>query len=256
MKILVSLSSYGDKNLHLLDSVIDEYRSYKKYNITIEVHCTVPLPRTDITQIIHKDPLTTSLFHRKDFIREKSNYDLFLFSEYDMLIKEAVIDTYLKYDKALPIDTCLGFIRYENTPEDIKYLIDLWLNIPGYSYIKNNKVMVNDKQYFTLTNVHQACYLLTREKLQYIISNTQYDFDNLNGLGVETSSSGIFRDWEYGPTGIIQKVLPLDVIDLRNCFIHHMPDCHCNTPGVNATPEVFRSNTVTLNKLFEDLNLN
>lgn len=254
MKLLVSLSSYGDKNLHLLNSVIDEYKSYKKYDVAIEVHCTVPLPRTDINQIVHDNPPTTSLFHRKDFIENRHDYDLFLFGEYDMLIKESAIDTYLKYDKTLPLNTCVGFIRYENTPEDLKYLIDLWL-IPGYNYIRNNNITIQDHSYFSVTNVHQACYLLTKEKLQYIIDNTQYDFDNLNGLGVETASSGIFADWEYGPAGVVQKVIPLNAEDIANCLVHHMPDCHCNAPGVNAAPEVFRSNTVTLDRLITDLNL-
>jgi len=254
MKILISLSSYGDKNLHLLNSVIDEYKSYKKYDVTIEVHCTVQLPRTDINQIVHDNPPTTSLFHRKDFITSRYDYDLYLFGEYDMLIKESAIDIYLKYDKTLPINTCIGFIRYENTPEDLKYLIDLWL-IPGYNYIQSSSIVIQDHKYFSVTNVHQACYLLTKEKLQYVIDNTHYDFDNLNGLGVETSSSGIFADWEYGPGGAMQKVMPMDAEDLVNCLIHHMPDCHCNAPGVNATPEVFRSTTVTLDRLITDLNL-
>jgi hypothetical protein len=254
MKILVSLSSYGDKNLHLLNSVIDEYKSYKKYDVAIEVHCTVPLPRTDINQIIHDNPPTTSLFHRKDFIRDRYDYDLFLFGEYDMLIRESAIDTYLEHDKTLPTDTCIGFIRYENTPENLKYLIDLW-SIPGYNYIRNNNILIQDRKYFSVTNVHQACYLLTKEKLQYVIDNTDYDYRNLNGLGVETSSSGIFADWEYGPRGVMQKVMPIDIEDLANCLIHHMPDCHCNAPGVNADPITFRSTTITEEQLFLDLNL-
>jgi hypothetical protein len=116
-------------------------------------------------------------------------------------------------------------------------------------------VSINDKDYFTLTNVHQACYILTKKKLQYVIDNTQYDFDNLNGLGVETSSSGIFTNWSHGPQGIIQKVLPLNLKDLSNCFIHHTPDCHCNAPGVNTDPTTFRNNTVTKDQLLVDLNL-
>jgi hypothetical protein len=125
MKLLVSLSSYGDKNLQYLNHVIDVYKSYKKYDVTIDVHCTVKLNRDDVNEIVHDNPETTCLFHRQDFIRERDNFDLFLFAEYDMLIQEHCIDIFLKYDKLLLIDHCLGFIRYENTPEGIPYLIDL-----------------------------------------------------------------------------------------------------------------------------------
>jgi hypothetical protein len=255
MKLLVSLSSYGDKNLHLMNQVIDTYKSFKKYEVNIDVHCTVPVNRSDINEIVHTNPPTTCLFHRKDFIHKQEDYDLFIFAEYDMLIKEECIDTYVKYDKILPEDYSLGFIRYENTPENDQYLIDLWQNIPNYNYIEDRSLKVNGVDYFTLNNVHQACYVLTQSKLKYVIKNTQYDVDSLQGHGPELASSGIFSKWPIGPRGIINKVLPLNFDDLNNCFIHHMADCHCNPPGVNSDPMTFRSNTVTKSSLFTDLKI-
>jgi len=252
MKLLVSLSSYGNKNLHYLEKVVDNFLSFKKYDVTVQVHCTVPISRTDIIQTVHDSPETTALFHRQDFIREKSNYDLFLFAEYDMLITENVVDNYLHYSKNLPLEYCPGFIRYENTPEGTKYLIDLWLT---YSYIEENILTIQEIDYFTLTNVHQASYLLTREKLKYLISTTEFNFTTLNGLGVETASSGIFTDWPFGPQGKLKKVVPKNKHAIENSLIHHMADCHCNLPGVNSSPEVFRQSTVTLEKLLNDLDL-
>lgn len=255
MKLLISLSSYGDKNLEYLHCVIDTFKSYKKYDVTIDVHCTVPIERTDVNQIVHDNPPTTCLFHRTDFIQQQDNYDLFLFAEYDMMIKEHCIDTFLKYDKQLPIDHCLGFIRYENTPEGISYLIDLWKNLAGYNYIRDYNININNINYFSLTNVHQACYVLTKDKLKYVIENTNFNIDTLNDNGPELSSSGIFCHWPIGPAGIINKVLPLDKNDLEKCFIHHMADCHCNPPGVNTDHITFRNNTITKGLLFENLNL-
>jgi hypothetical protein len=255
MKILISLSSYGDKNLHLLNHVIDVYKSYQKYDVTIDVHCTVSLERNDINQIVHDNPETTSLFHRRDFIQEQDNYDLFLFAEYDMLIQEHCIDIFLKYDKLLPIDHCLGFIRYENTPEGIPYLIDLWKNIPGYHYIYDDNIEIKNNKYFSLSNVHQACYILPKNKLKYIINHSNFDIQTLNTHGPELSSSGIFQRWPIGPHGLINKVLPLNREDLEKCFIHHMADCHCNPPGVNSDHITFRNNTVTKDLLFENLSL-
>lgn len=255
MKLLISLSSYGDKNLEYLHHVIDTFKSYQKYDVTIDVHCTTPIDRTDINQIVHDNPSTTCLFHRADFIREQDNYDLFLFAEYDMMIKEHCIDTFLKYDTQLPIDHCLGFIRYENTPEGIEYLIDLWKNIAGYNYIRDHNININDINYFSLTNVHQACYILTKDKLKHVIKNTNFNIESLEGNGPELSSSGIFKYWPIGPAGIINKVLPLNRIDLEKCFIHHMADCHCNPPGVNTDHVTFRNNTISKDLLYNNLNL-
>jgi hypothetical protein len=255
MKILVSMASYGSKNLDLLNKVIDEYKSYKKYDVTINIHCTVPLKRDDVNFIVYDNPKTTIFFHRDDFIQNQDKYDLFLFGEYDMLIKESTIDTYIEYDKHLPIDYCPGFIRYENTPENIKYLIDLWLNISSYHYIKDRLLSINEINYFTLTNVHQAAFLLSKEKLHYIIQNTEFMIQNTDGLWLETSSSGIFSSWQNGPRGIINKVIPLNKKAIQNLLIHHTADCHCNPPGVNHHPMVFRSNTVTENQLLDYLDL-
>lgn len=255
MKILISLSSYGSKNLQYLNQVLDVYKSYKNYNVTIDVHCTVPLERNDINQIIHDNPDTTCLFHRQDFIREQDNYDLFLFAEYDMLIQEHCIDTFIKYDKLLPFDYCLGFIRYENTPEGVPYLIDLWKNIIGYNYIHDNNIKIQNNKYFSLSNVHQACYILPKNKLKYIIEHTNFNIESLNGYGPELASSGIFQRWPIGPNGLINKVFPFNQDDLEKCFIHHMADCHCNPPGVNSDYITFRNNTITKDLLFENLSL-
>ena len=255
MKLLVSLSSYGDKNLQYLNHVIDVYKSYKKYDVTIDVHCTVKLNRDDVNEIVHDNPETTCLFHRQDFIRERDNFDLFLFAEYDMLIQEFCVDTFLKHDTLLPIDYCLGFIRYENTPDQIQYLIDLWKNISGYDYIQNYNIALSGNEYFSLTNVHQASYILTRDKLKYVIENTDYNISSLDSNGPELASSGIFKHWPIGPAGTINKVLPINRDDLEKCFIHHMADCHCNPPGVNADHITFRNNTITKGLLFENLNI-
>lgn len=254
MKILVSLSSYGSKNLHLLNSVIDEYKLYKKYDVTVEVHCTVPLPRTDVNQIIHNNPPTTCLFHREDFIREQDKYDLYLFSEYDILIKESAIDTYLKYDNQLPIDYCMGFIRFEYGPDNTKYFIDWWL-VPEYNYIESSSLVIQGVEYFTVTNPHQACYLLTKDKLKYAIENSNFNLTSLDELGIESSSSTVFSNWSAGPRGVIKKVYPKVKSDLENSLVHHTPNYHVDGVGVNNTPEEYRNTSVSLDKLYQNFNL-
>lgn len=254
MRLLVSLSSYGS-NRTFIKKVVDVFKAYNKYEVDIIVHCTVSTGIPGVKEFLHDNPPTTSLFHRQDFIQQKDNYDLFLFAEHDMVIKEESIDVYLKHDAQLPINYVLGFIRYETVPESVDYLIDLWLNIPNYSYLKATNVEINDNKYFVLDNVHQACYMLTKSKLNYVITNTQYDYRELDGLGVESASSTLFTGWPLGPRGILNKVLPLDRDDLEKCFIHHSQNNHCNFPGVNSAPEVFRTNVLTKQMLFEDLKI-
>lgn len=254
MKVLVSIATYGTKNVQYLNRVIDEYKSYKNYTVDITVHGTVNLDRTDVNFVYHENPKNTVYFHRQEFIDKQDDYDLYIFTEDDMLIKESNVDVYMKYDRQLPLNHCLGFLRFENTPENIKYFIDLWLNVPNYSFIKNYRTEINELDYFSTTNVHQACYILTKEKLKYVISNMKYAVDSDS---LESASSGIFADWVL-KAGAIHKVLPINKNELSNCYIEHLPGNHCNYPGINLEnpPEVFKNNVVNESFLYNSLNIN
>jgi hypothetical protein len=170
-----------------------------------------------------------------------------------MLIRESAIDTYLKYDQTLPVDNCIGFLRFENTPEDVKYLIDIWPYAHGGNYIRSNDMHINGMNYFSLANPHQACYLLTKQKLNFVIENTTFEYPDLNGFIIESSSSSLFTDWEAGPSGLLKKVYPKDKQDLEKLLIHHTPDCHVNEPGATMSPQKLRAVTATFNSLTSDL---
>jgi hypothetical protein len=253
MKLLISLATYGTKNINYINQVIDTYKSFNKYDVDIIVNGTDILERADITFIQHINPINTVYFHRSDFVKNLNSYDYYLFSEDDILITEDTIDTYIAYDKKLDLNTCLGFLRYEKTEINEDYMIDLWLNAP-YPYIKNDNIIINNERYFSVTNPHQSCYVLSNEKLNFVISNSNYAIDgsNITTCILEHASSGIFTDW-YQNTGVINKVIPVE--NLRNCIVEHLPGSHSNGPGINeqVTSEMFRNNTVTYNQLYNNL---
>lgn len=246
MKLLVSIATYGNKNFKFLNKVVDEYKSYTKYDITINIHGTENPNIEGVNFINHDNPKNTVFFHREEFLAERDNYDLFLFTEDDILIKEHSIDTYLKYDSVLPIDTCLGFIRFENVQFNSYCLLDLWDNVKDYHYIKNKKVNVNNFDYFEITNAHQSCWILTREKLKNVIDNTDFFKLNTDNLGLESGGSGIFSSWYIG-TGVVRKLHTLNIEDLKLCLIEHMP--------ANITLKYEDQNIITLDKLIKDISL-
>lgn len=253
MKLLVSISNYGTSQLPYLNSAIDEYLSYKKYDVTVVVDSTVPLDRDDVTVIL-QDPSLLHLLahtHRQYFVDKQDDYDLFLYAENDILIKEEAIDTFLKYDQMFNYNQCLGFIRYEMRENDPKfYFPDVNSHWPC---IKSKRTEVNGSDFFEFINVHQGCWILPKEKLKHVINYS--DFLILGSKSIpnriqpgllETGASSIYRGWGSG-NGIIDKFLTRNREDLKRCLIHHMSNKYCrlddpvwqNDPG----PTTFESLT-------------
>jgi hypothetical protein len=260
--LLISISNFGDKQLDYLNTAINEYRSYQKYDVTINVHSTVQIPRDDINVILHDPQKTERLayLHRQEFIDKSNYYDLFMYAENDVLIKEDAIDTYLKYDELLPPNHCLGFISYEKYPPDENlYLFNLWPKVfhapsklntedkmTGTSYITSKEICVDGNWYFILTSVCQNCYLLTKDKLHTVMKVPGYartDWPNM-----ETSHCGIFTNWCHSD-GILYKVHTRNLEDLKKCTIQHLPGNTITKYGCDI------SGIATWNSLISDLNL-
>jgi hypothetical protein len=255
MKLLISIATYGTKNFKYLNQVIDNYKTFKKYDIDIIVHGTIPLDRTDITFISHENPKNTVFFHRQEFVYNADNYDFFIFSEDDILINEYTLDMYIEFDTKLSINECLGFLRFERIYEDIhtKYLIDMW-KVPGHP-VSNTNINIGDEKYFSIINPHQSCYILNKDKLKFVINNSNYliDSDTITTNVLESASSGIFVEWYHG-TGVLRKLLPTDPTKFEKCLIEHLPGNHCNIPinseslpgnSTSYDPLVARSTTYT-----------
>jgi len=268
MKILVSIPDYKGNQMEYLTAVINEYKSYKDHEVTINVHSTVDIPVGGIN-LVSYDPKTVSGLvhvHRQEFVDNQDNYDLFIFSENDILIREESINTFLAYDEQLPADHSIGFIRYEqrvlDAPEDKNlWLLDLW---PHVGYIETNDVMINGIPYFVLTNRFQSCFVLTREKLKYAIAHG--DFLNTNWRGVERASASVYRGGGEC-NGAINRVYMRNRNGIKKLLIHHLPDRHVNASHpmnpTDANPfwqsgypgDKFCKNTATFDQLISDLNL-
>ena len=246
-KLLVSIANYGDDQLGYLNRVIDEFKSYKEFDVSVTIHSTTNINRSDIKLVMH--PISVKFFlvfkHRMEFYEQRDNFDLFLYNENDMLIEEEAIKTYCKYDDSLPIDTCLGFLRYEQRINDNNlYFPDM--NPFWGETIKEKDIQIGDSKYFKTQNPHQGCWLLSKAKLKTFLFSDGY-FIETNSL--ETGATGPFLDWGLG--GNIKKVHIQDRKDLKNCLIHHLSDKYANKPDAvwqhSPGPLTFEELMVKLN---------
>jgi hypothetical protein len=191
--ILVSIFSFGNHQLDLQQRVIDEYKSYKNFDVEITLETTLPA-------------------HRREFERRQDEFDLFLYTENDILIREETIETYLKYDRLLPDDSCLGFLVYEDlggTP----VLVEQGPNPPD---MLGNTYVFGDIPFFEVSQVHQCCWLLPRSKLKNVMRDPRFFHGCESG---ECAASCFFSKHCFQQ---IKKVLVKSKEDLRKCLIQHL----------------------------------
>lgn len=132
-KVLVIITNYGNSQFNCLKRILQEYNKFKKYKLKVILANTeyikdLNYPNLEIQQELF-DPsvkLWLTHKHKKIMYENKDNYDIFIYSENDMLITEKHLDLFLKHSKNLEGTNYIpGFLRYELKKNDsTKYIID------------------------------------------------------------------------------------------------------------------------------------
>ena len=116
MKILVAIANYGTKNIRFAKELIREYLSMP-FNVEIYVLSEAPKSYGDDVKVIvglpSKNPWSLPFVHKKLFAENADNFDLFIYTEDDTLIRTQHILSFLKATKTMRSDLIPGFIRYE-----------------------------------------------------------------------------------------------------------------------------------------------
>lgn len=211
MKIKICINNFGNTQLNYLDTVLKEYRSFKKYKVDTTIHTTVPLLHEK--QVVHPESLGQGLAYpcRWEMADALDAFDIFIYTENDILITEDNINAFLEYNNTLPDNQVAGFLLYEQR-DDKKIIVNLceyYGPIFGKTYPHG----------FMVNNQHQACWVLTRSQLKKVID-----------------SGGFLVQPHWGPYGIIEqgasdpytqcgleKVYPYNVDMVERLLIRHLP---------------------------------
>lgn len=171
LRILIAIASYGTSNDGYLKRIIDEYRSMS-FQIDIVVMSNLdkkPAPGVEtIVGMPTKNPWSLPFLHKKLFVERVEQYDLFIYSEDDMLVTERNLRAFIDASRVLKGDEVAGFLRVErgqnartNYPE-----------IHGFFHWDTSSIRARGK--YTLarfTNEHSAFYVLTRAQLKGAIAS-------------------------------------------------------------------------------------
>lgn len=221
MNILAVLVNYGEEQLNYLEQVVQELKSFKKYNVTIIVNSNIKLDILDIdhVNVIELNdyqllPLTCKqvLWHYRD------EFDIFLFGENDHLFKEHHIDKYLEYESILPENRIAGLIQYEEN-ETGKYYPAYHAH---YDWDINSVEEYDGKKFAHFTNIHQATFILTQKQILEI--GKMYDFTQFFGRSGYSPKCKVNTDI-YQFCGMKKLIC---ISEFEDNLIHHLPNIYIN----------------------------
>ncbi len=221
LNILAVLVNYSEEQLHYLEQVIKELKSFKKYNVSIIVNSNIPLDieGIDLVNVIELNDYQMLPFTCKQVIWDhKDDFDIFLFGENDMLFKEHHIDRHLEYLNFLPLNRITGLLRYEQNSMG-KYYPDYHAH---YDWDYNSVEEYKGKKFAHFTNLHQATFILTKEQLHKV--GEMYDFTQFFGPSHYSVKCKVNTDI-YQFCGIKKLIC---ITDFEDNIIHHMSNVYIN----------------------------
>tara|TARA_R110000744_G_scaffold284621_4_gene396154 strand:+ start:1027 stop:1770 length:744 start_codon:yes stop_codon:yes gene_type:complete len=222
IKVLVVLVNYGEEQLNYLQQVVTEFKSFKKYKVFIVVHSNIPLEGIkgiDETFVVElEDYQLLPMTCRQTIDDNSKDYDYYIFSENDHLWKEYHIDNYIEYEKILPLDRVAGLIQYEENDTGRFY--------PAYhahyEWDWDSVEEYGNKKFAHFTNIHQASFILSKEKLAQIKEQqdfTQFFSNDHYSVKCKTNTD------IYGHAGMKKLIC---ISEFESNLIHHLPNIYIN----------------------------
>ena len=220
-RALVCISHYGNANDAHLATLLEEYRRMRNYEIHLLLDVTEPV-RFDIglpgvvRQYSPAIRQGLTFTHRAYVEQHVSDYDLFIYSEDDLLITEENIHAYLALAARLPPPWVAGFLRYETLPgSGARYLVDAH---PHWPVLERVHWFPGNELFFSLVNKHQACWILTRDQVASAIA----------GGGFMVAPHGKpYGVLEQGASDVYTQCGRRKILSMGSIFslcVHHLPN--------------------------------
>lgn len=227
LRVLVAIANYGSKNIECVKRLITEYRSMS-FEVDIVVLCEAPKSYgSDVTELVGlptKNPRSLPFSHKKFFVERAAHYDLFIYTEDDMLIREDNIRAFMHASEILPDDLLPGFIRYEVYPDGRRNYPDFF---GPFHWVPGSVASFGEYVYADFSNDHSACYMLTRQQLQRAIRSGGFLVAPHSGRYTLACSAATDPYTQCGFNRII-CVSHLELFEL-----HHLTNAYLNRLGVN-----------------------
>src|SRR5213075_3286311 len=128
LRALVTIASYGQKNIGYLKQVIQGYREMD-LDVTVVVLSEAPKDLGEGVEVAvglpSRNPWSLPFAHKKVFARNLDGFDLFIYSEDDVEVTEKNINAFLRVTPTLKNSEIAGFMRYETDGSGTQVLTDV-----------------------------------------------------------------------------------------------------------------------------------
>jgi 2-polyprenyl-3-methyl-5-hydroxy-6-metoxy-1,4-benzoquinol methylase len=235
LKLLVAIASCGTKNDECLARLIQEYHSMP-YSVDVVVLSNIrkalgPGVEVLLVDLRGKNPWCLPFAHKRIFAERLSDYDLFIYSEDDTLIRERNIAAFLEVSAVLPENEIAGFLRYEEGSDGRSSYPEV------HGRFHWDPASVRSRGPYTLaffTNEHSGCYVLRQDHLRraigsggFLVDAHAWRYDLLCSAATDPYTQCGFR-----------KLTCISHLD--DFLVHHLPNKYVGTWLGVRDPELRR----------------
>jgi 2-polyprenyl-3-methyl-5-hydroxy-6-metoxy-1,4-benzoquinol methylase len=171
MRVLVAIPSYGTKNQVYLERLLQEYRAMK-HAVHVVVFSNIPRDLGPDVEVIvglpARNPWSLPYRHKQLFAERLRDYDLFIYSEDDILIRQRHVEAFLEVTAVLPETEIAGFLRYEEDAAGRRYCDTIHAM---FHWLPASVRFRGPHAFACFTNEHAAAYMLTQGQLRRAISS-------------------------------------------------------------------------------------
>jgi SAM-dependent methyltransferase len=229
VRVLVAIASFGEKNLEFLRKIIHDYRSMAM-DVHLVVNSEAPKNLGAGVKVVvgfpGRNPHSLPFAHKQIFVENIDRYDLFVYSEDDIGVKEQSIRAFLQATADLEPDEIAGYIRYEIGKDGTVSLPD----VHGQFHWKPESVRRRGSYTVAeFTNEHAGFYILTQAQLRRAIASGEYlrsPYEGRYGM-LETAATDPYTCCGF------RKVICISALD--EFLIHHMPNRYVGVMGIPLT---------------------
>ena len=261
MKICYHLTFYYDETrLKYINLILNEINNYQ-YVTDVFIHCNTNFQLDKIIKysngkiyiVTHnlnqENPFFLTWKHRDLMKKQLNFYDVFIYTEDDILIPKSALNYWQKYNEILNDNNYnLGFLRIEKV-NSIEYTTDIY-----YKYFFKKKEQINNQLYLINDiNPYCAMWIYNKKTFSEFVNSKYWNISNTPNIkkiyGIRESAAiglhGKGNNW-FKNTVIPFKNYELD----EDCKIFHLPCNYYNKIILNKFNQLYKKQILFIHQNF------